>query len=78
MNTTLNKLKSKLHGYVDEDMLPQIEKENRLERLVVRTAKCRFTCAAQDAAYIISTLEKADEDNYCRDVSFEDAQLHDV
>lgn len=57
-----------MEHYLNKDSLAKLALENRLQQVVVKMACCRFVCSAQDADYLITTLESADKQNYCREV----------
>ena len=55
-------------GFIRDDDLDAVIKENRLQPLLIRCGCGRFICPAQDAKHFIDIIEKDNRD-YIRDVS---------
>jgi hypothetical protein len=64
----INQLLTEHCGFIKDTDWPNIIKENRFQRILVRTGLGRFLCAAQDAQHFIRIIEKEKSD-HIRDVS---------
>lgn len=60
-------LKDRL-GFITENELPEVVKENRLQEILVRCGNGRFIAPAQDVKHFIDIIER-DKQDYIRDVS---------
>ena len=65
----MEELRQENHGFVTVEMVDNILKLNRLEKLLVRTGMGRFVCSVQDVRHYVDMVENSKED-YVRDVSF--------
>lgn len=59
-------LKNKM-GFITEEELPEVIKENRLQEILVRCGNGRFIAPAQDIKHFIDIIER-DKQDYIRDV----------
>lgn len=67
--TTLLQTIHQQHGFLTETEVAALagRESTRLTQVLVRCVRCRFTCAAQDAARLIAAVEASGD--YVRDVS---------
>ena len=65
----IEELKRQHHGFITREMLPEIVKTNRFERILVRCGGGRFIVPAQDADHFIQIITRERSD-YVRDLSF--------
>lgn len=65
----IEELKKLHHGFITSEMLPEIVKANRFERILVRCGGGRFIVPAQDADHFIQIITRERSD-YVRDLSF--------
>jgi hypothetical protein len=68
MNKLQQFIQSKPCGFLTEADMPELIALDRLCPVLVRCGACRFTCAAQDCAHLITAIVAAKD--YVRDVSF--------
>jgi hypothetical protein len=64
----IEKLLKERMGFVKENEIPEIIKENRMQSMIVRCGGGRFICPVQDVQHFIDIIEKEKSD-YIRDVS---------
>lgn len=60
-------------GFLTAEDMPELISLARLHPVLVRCGRCRFTCAAQDFAFVKESIEK--NGDYIRDVSFPPGSL---
>lgn len=68
MNALQQLIKRHPFGFLTAEDMPELIALARLHPVLVRCGRCRFTCAAQDFAFVKESVEK--NGDYLRDVSF--------
>ena len=66
---TLEQLKQELHGFIDENNLPELIKISPSHLVLVRCGSARFICPAMYVDHMVGIIDGSEED-YVRDVSF--------